>query len=194
MHILTCALIQAGHKRQKFQIISRKPQPGEDVKFRLPTQGGQEFYELSCARVFAILQHLLNEIHAALCVLAYLSEAPAVGVDRLFEPIKPILFHAKFVARCCGWHIYVIACIDLHANACDRMLPMSKILTDIDAFIAETGLSEHRVGILLANNGRLIPRLRRGGRVWPETEQAIREAMIEVRQKRATNTGTEDAA
>ena len=51
------------------------------------------------------------------------------------------------------------------------------LLRDIEAFQAKTGLSDHRVGILLANNGRLLERLRSGGRVWPETAQKIREAV-----------------
>lgn len=66
------------------------------------------------------------------------------------------------------------------------MLAMAQsLISEIDAFVAELGLSEHRVGILLANNGRLIERLRAGRRVWPETEAAIRAAMTAERRKRA---------
>ena len=51
---------------------------------------------------------------------------------------------------------------------------MDKLLKDIETFLADTGLSEHRFGILAAKNGRIVPRLRAGGRVWPETEMQIR--------------------
>lgn len=38
----------------------------------------------------------------------------------------------------------------------------------------EAGIGPHRFGILAIKNGRLVERLRSGGRVWPETEQKIR--------------------
>lgn len=59
---------------------------------------------------------------------------------------------------------------------------MNTLLSELDAFVADSGLSEHRVGILLAKNGRLIPRLRDGGRIWPDTEKQIRRA---IRKERA---------
>ncbi|MBN8293244.1 hypothetical protein JI664_14815 [Rhodobacter sp. NTK016B] len=60
-----------------------------------------------------------------------------------------------------------------------------KLISEIETFIAETGLSEHRVGILLAGNGRLVGRLRKGSRVWPETECKIRNALRAERVKRS---------
>lgn len=72
----------------------------------------------------------------------------------------------------------------MNAKACNMVGVMSALIQEIDAFLAETGLSEHRAGIILASNGRLIPRLRDGGRVWPETEQVVREAMAREREKR----------
>lgn len=57
------------------------------------------------------------------------------------------------------------------------------LLTEIDKFLTETGMGEHRFGLLAANNGRLVERLRRPrsngqlGRVWPETERQIRDFM-----------------
>jgi len=65
---------------------------------------------------------------------------------------------------------------------------MSTLLQELDAFVLETGLSEHRVGIILAKNGRLIPRLREGGRIWPDTEQQVREALAKERADRAAST------
>lgn len=51
------------------------------------------------------------------------------------------------------------------------------LLKKIEAFKADTNLSDHRVGMLLANNGRLLPRLRAGGRVWPETVSEIEASL-----------------
>lgn len=57
-----------------------------------------------------------------------------------------------------------------------------QLLSEIEAFLAEFGIGEHRFGILAANNGRLVERLRGGGRVWPETEDKIRQFMRERRE------------
>ncbi|WP_148292631.1 hypothetical protein [Paracoccus aminophilus] len=65
-------------------------------------------------------------------------------------------------------------------------------LDAIDSFIAATGLSEHRVGIIVAGNGRLVPRLRNGGRVWPDTKWRILEKLRAERERR--NLPPEDAA
>lgn len=58
------------------------------------------------------------------------------------------------------------------------------LLKKLEAFQAETGLSDHRVGMLLAKNGRLLPRLREGGRIWPETIAEIEGAMKRERAAR----------
>lgn len=68
------------------------------------------------------------------------------------------------------------------------------LLTEIDDFIAETGLSEYRAGIVLAKNGRLVPRLRSSGRVWPETEVRVRAALAAERSRRSQRSPREDAA
>lgn len=57
----------------------------------------------------------------------------------------------------------------------------STLLNDIDAFLTETGMGPFRFGLLAANNGRLVDRLREGGRVWPETEEKIRAFMADRR-------------
>ena len=41
-------------------------------------------------------------------------------------------------------------------------------------YLAESGLSGSRFGLLAANNSRLYERLKNGGRVWPETEALVR--------------------
>ena len=57
------------------------------------------------------------------------------------------------------------------------------LLSEIEKFLAETGMGEHRFGLLAANNGRLVERLRsprrngRPARVWPETERQVRDFM-----------------
>lgn len=64
------------------------------------------------------------------------------------------------------------------------MSAMSTLLTELEEFVAATGLSEHRAGILVANNGRIIPRLRGGGRIWPDTEAKVRAAIAREMAKR----------
>lgn len=49
------------------------------------------------------------------------------------------------------------------------------LLSEIEDFLAAEGIGEHRFGILAASNGRLVERLRAGGRIWPETEQQVRD-------------------
>ena len=65
------------------------------------------------------------------------------------------------------------------------------LLTDIEQFLAETGMGEYRFGLKAARNGRLIERLRAGttplGKpVWlrPETERQIRDFMAAERARR----------
>lgn len=50
--------------------------------------------------------------------------------------------------------------------------------------MADAQIGPHRFGILAANNGRLVDRLREGRRVWPDTEQQVRKFMREYRKKR----------
>lgn len=67
------------------------------------------------------------------------------------------------------------------------------LLSDIDAFLAATGMTDYRFGMLAARNGRLLERLRAGttptkGKpvlLRPETEQQIREFMRANRPKKA---------
>ena len=66
--------------------------------------------------------------------------------------------------------MHVVACI-AYARDCVYIVFMSKkLLEEIEAFLSETGTGTFRFGIKAAKNGRLIERLRAGGRVWPETE------------------------
>ena len=65
----------------------------------------------------------------------------------------------------------------------------TQLLEDVERCRAEMGLSEHRFGILAAKNGRLIERLRSGGRIWPETEAKIRAFLLVQEQGRKGQNG-----
>jgi hypothetical protein len=59
------------------------------------------------------------------------------------------------------------------------------ILEEIDAFMAETDIGGFRFGMLAIKNGRLVERLRSGGRIWPETEERIRVFMKAEKERRS---------
>lgn len=65
------------------------------------------------------------------------------------------------------------------------------LLREIEAFLAEHPMGESHFGKVAAKNSELIKRLRKGGRVWPETEMAVRAFML---NKRATAPKRETAA
>lgn len=44
----------------------------------------------------------------------------------------------------------------------------------VEAFLSETGMGASYFGKVSVGNSELVHRLRRGGRVWPETERRIR--------------------
>lgn len=64
----------------------------------------------------------------------------------------------------------------------------TNLLSDIEAFLAETSMSEATF-CRMVDNGRLFERLRavgkrgRPGRVWPETEAEIRAFMIAYKMR-----------
>lgn len=70
----------------------------------------------------------------------------------------------------------------------------TELLREIDEFMAEYRIGEHRFGILAINNGRLVERLRKGGRIWPETEERVRTFMEDERARRANPQPAEAAA
>lgn len=59
-----------------------------------------------------------------------------------------------------------------------------RLLSEINHFLAETGMKEHRFGFQAVRNGRLVERLRAGGRIWPEAERQVRAFMIAERKAR----------
>jgi hypothetical protein len=65
------------------------------------------------------------------------------------------------------------------------MITHQNLLSEIEAFLAETSMAASYFGKKAASNSELVARLQGGGRVWPETEQKIRDFMAEQREKRA---------
>ena len=54
----------------------------------------------------------------------------------------------------------------------------------IETFLSETGMGASYFGKVAAGNSEIVPRLRNGKRVWPETEQKVRAFIRTERQKR----------
>ncbi len=52
------------------------------------------------------------------------------------------------------------------------------LIADIDAFLAETGMSESYLGKKGVGNSEVVSRLRSGGRIWPDTETKLRSFML----------------
>lgn len=68
---------------------------------------------------------------------------------------------------------------------CMTNKPSQKLLTEIEEFLTETGMGPSYFGKAAMNNSELVSRLRKGGRVWPETEQKVRAF---IRSQRKTRT------
>lgn len=63
------------------------------------------------------------------------------------------------------------------------MITTNPILEEIEAFVRQTGIAESTFGLQAVNDGKLIRRLRRGGRMFRETEDRIRSFMAERREE-----------
>ena len=72
----------------------------------------------------------------------------------------------------------------MHSIEC-KFECMSSINQDILKFHELSGLSEHRVGILLAGNGMLVPRAKNGGRHYRETELTIKSNLTREVSRRS---------
>ncbi|MGL2349725.1 hypothetical protein ACOWKN_06535, partial [Helicobacter pylori] len=53
----------------------------------------------------------------------------------------------------------------------------SALIKDIELFLTNNKMSPYTFGFKSIKNGRLVSRLRQGGRIWPETEIRIRTFM-----------------
>ncbi len=51
------------------------------------------------------------------------------------------------------------------------------LIDEIEAFLARFPMGESYFGKRAVGNSEVVARLRSGGRVWPETEQALRAFM-----------------
>jgi hypothetical protein len=60
----------------------------------------------------------------------------------------------------------------------------NSLLDEIDAFLAETSMGASYFGKVAAGNSEIVHRLRKGRRVWPETEKRVR-AFIKAQRKAA---------
>lgn len=58
------------------------------------------------------------------------------------------------------------------------------LLTEVREAMALLGVKEHRFGILAAGNGRLVERLEENRRIWPETEERVRQFIARVREEK----------
>lgn len=63
------------------------------------------------------------------------------------------------------------------------------LLSEIDAFLAETGMGPSYFGKKAARNSEVVSRLREGRRIWPETEAEIR-SFIRSRRKQIASVST----
>ncbi|ATO56889.1 hypothetical protein [Bartonella sp. 1-1C] len=57
------------------------------------------------------------------------------------------------------------------------MMRHSALIKDIESFLTNNKMSPYTFGFKSIKNGRLVSRLRQGGRIWPETEMRIRTFM-----------------
>jgi len=65
----------------------------------------------------------------------------------------------------------------------DIMHPI--LLREIDAFLRESGMGPAYFGKKSCSNSELVARLRKGGRIWPETETKVR-SFIMMHQREAS--------
>lgn len=70
----------------------------------------------------------------------------------------------------------------------------TNLLSEIDDFLSEAGMGDHRFGLLAASNGRLVERLRAGRRVWPDTEIKVRAFIRAERKARSKAAPSKEVA
>jgi hypothetical protein len=62
--------------------------------------------------------------------------------------------------------------------------PNHDLLTEIDAFLAETGMGVSYFGKVASGNSEIVQRLRSGRRVWPETADKVRLFIRQYRESK----------
>lgn len=73
-----------------------------------------------------------------------------------------------------------------------RAMDRDSLLSEVHAFLEETGMGRSYFGKASCGNSELVERLEDGRRVWPETADKVRAFMAE-RRKRAETPATEAA-
>lgn len=58
----------------------------------------------------------------------------------------------------------------------------SNLLSEIEAFLAETGMGPSYFGKQACGNSEIVARLKEGRRVWPETETRVRAFILSERR------------
>lgn len=58
-----------------------------------------------------------------------------------------------------------------------------QILPEIESFLSETGMGESYFGKKAVGNSELVDRLRNGRRIWPDTEERVRDFIESQRQR-----------
>jgi hypothetical protein len=62
------------------------------------------------------------------------------------------------------------------------MATKNHLLDEIETFLAETGMGPSYFGKQAVKNSEIVSRLRKGGRIWPETEAQLRAFMLAARR------------
>lgn len=57
------------------------------------------------------------------------------------------------------------------------------LISEIEAFLADTGMGESYFGKKAVGNSEIVSRLRDGRRIWPDTEDRVRAFIAEARAK-----------
>lgn len=55
------------------------------------------------------------------------------------------------------------------------------LLADVEAFLATSGMTPTGFGKAVLGDPKFVPQLRKGRRLWPETEQKVRDFMAETK-------------
>ena len=59
------------------------------------------------------------------------------------------------------------------------------LLTEIEAFLEETGMGPSYFGVRAVRNSLLVKRLGEGKKIWPDTEMKVRAFILSERSKPA---------
>jgi hypothetical protein len=69
-----------------------------------------------------------------------------------------------------------------------------ELLSEIEAFLCETGMGASYLGKAAVQNSEVVARLRTNRRVWPETEAGLRQFMRDYRLRKSLASDAGDRA